>query len=270
MKRVVLVRTLGPRNAGQALRACANFGPAELWLVAPARPAMLVHPEFEQMSHGVAEAAARVRVVATLEEALADCTDSVAFTARARGRARADWRSLVPEVGALAAQDEETVALVFGSEENGLENAEAERCRLMASIGTSTEHTSINLAMSVGIVLASLFEGSSLRRREGTRHRTRGADLEYLKQHLKRVLGGQVARGAAARRDIEESIERVFTRAPIESRDARAWHKVLRELGGELAPQDLGLQGPDENRRRESALRRSRGEDGEEAPRDGA
>ena len=71
MKRVVLVGTAGPRNAGMVLRAVANFGPAELVFVAPARPSLLVHPEFDQMSHGVENVREWVRVVDGLEEALA-------------------------------------------------------------------------------------------------------------------------------------------------------------------------------------------------------
>ncbi len=257
MKRVVLVRTQGPRNAGLVLRACANFGPAELFLVAPARPALLLHPEFVQMAHGVENVRERVSVVATLDEALADCTASVAFTARPRGRARVDWHACRPQVLDWSRDPRGRLALVFGAEENGLSTEEVERCRLVCSVGTSKEHTSINLALCAGIVLAGLFEGRSLRRREGTRHMVRGADLEYLKAHLKRVLGGQVARGPAARRDIQDSIERIFTRAPVESRDARAWHKVLRVLGGELSPSELGLERPLRDRRRAQALGRA-------------
>lgn len=84
MKRVVLVRTLGPRNAGAALRAVANFGPAELWFAAPKRPSLFVHPDFAAMAHGVENVRDKIRVAATLEEALAECTHSIAFTARAR------------------------------------------------------------------------------------------------------------------------------------------------------------------------------------------
>src|SRR5262245_22650036 len=120
MKRAVLVRTAGPRNAGMALRACENFG-AELWLVAPARPALLLHPDFELASHGVDDAQKRVRVVATLEEALADTTASVGFTARARGdRSRRDWREAQTEVLEWTRDPDQVVALVFGSEVNGL------------------------------------------------------------------------------------------------------------------------------------------------------
>ena len=262
MKRVVLVRTLGPRNVGMVLRATANFGPAELWLVAPARPAMLLHPEFEQMSHGVADAQARVRVVATLAEALADVTDTVGFTARARGdRARSDWRDVQGEVAERVRDPQARVALVFGSEENGLSGEELARCRTICSLATSDGHGSTNLAMSVGIVLASLFEGRALRPREGTRHLVTGADLDYLVQHLKSVLGGRVARGEAVKRDIETSIERVFARAPIESRDARAWHKVMRALDGDFTPGDAGLEGPAKDRRRRTSQDRSRESD---------
>ena len=56
MKRVVLCRPAGPRNVGMILRIVENFGPCELVLVNPVRPALLVHPEFEQMSHGVEDA----------------------------------------------------------------------------------------------------------------------------------------------------------------------------------------------------------------------
>lgn len=203
MKRVVLVRTRGPRNAGMALRATANFGPAELWLVAPTRPAMLLHPDFVQMSHGVEDGAERVRVVASLSEALADATDSVAFTARARGdRARRDWREVEGELRQRLGDPEARVALVFGSEENGLSGEELALCRTVCALPTSDEHGSINLAMTVGIVLAGLFEAVAPRRREGSRHLVRGADLDYLIRHLQAVLGGKVARGPAVRRDI--------------------------------------------------------------------
>lgn len=259
MKRVVLVRTRGPRNAGMALRATANFGPAELCLVAPDRPALLLHPDFVQMSHGVAGGAERVRVVASLSEALADMTDSVAFTARARGdRTRRDWREVDGELRESLGDPDARVALVFGSEENGLTGEELAHCRTICSLATSPEHGSINLAMTVGIVLSGLFGGRAVRRGEGSRHLVRGADLDYLVAHLQAVLGGKVARGPATRREIESSIRRVFTRAGLESRDARAWHKVLRALDGEFAPGEAGIEGPEKRRRRHTSLDRAR------------
>jgi TrmH family RNA methyltransferase len=258
-KRVVLVRTAGPRNAGAALRAVANFGPAELWLVAPARPSLLAHPDFGAMAHGVENIRDRIRVVATLEEALAESTYSIGFTARSRGaRFRRDWREQVGEVHALCNDPEQIVALVFGSEESGLTAEETDQCRELARLPTSEEHTSINLAASVAIVLYTLFSGAGLHQRERGARLVSERALAFLRAHLKEVFVGKVARSAAARRDIEESIDRVFTRAPIESRDARAWHMMLRALGSQMEPRDFGIGGPPRDERRSDAQLRSR------------
>lgn len=261
MKRVVLVRTAGPRNLGMVLRAAANFGPCELWLVAPARASLLVHPEFVQMSHGVAERDA-IRCVASLPEALADCTRSIGFTARARGhRTRRDWREAAPEWRERCTDPAERVALVFGSEENGLTVEESDRIGELAYLPTASEHTSINLAMAVGIVLSSLFVGRGTHVGESGARLADGEALEYLKRHLKDVLGGEVARGPAARRDIEASIERIFSRAPVETRDARAWHKILRALGSARTPPDYGLGTAPKRGRRQEAVERARRRD---------
>ena len=72
MKRVVLCRPDGPRNVGMALRVALDFGPCELWLVAPPRASMLVHPEFEQMSNGAEGAHASIRIVHIVGEERAD------------------------------------------------------------------------------------------------------------------------------------------------------------------------------------------------------
>lgn len=270
MKRVVLVRPTGPRNVGGVMRSVANFGPAELWLVRPERPSMLIHPDFEQMSHGVENVRDRIRVVATLEEALAECTFTVGFTARPRGeRWRADWREFGEEVHPLANSANERVGLVFGSEWNGLTDDELDRCQHAVRLPTADEHTSLNLAVAASIVLYSLFEGRGSKRHEGGARMLSVAEREFLKQHLIAVLARQVARGESAQRDVEASIERVFSRAPLESRDARAWHKLMRALGSEHAPGDFDLSPNVKDERRNDALarhRRKRENGGETGP----
>jgi TrmH family RNA methyltransferase len=265
MKRVVLVRTLGPRNAGAVLRACANFAPAELWLVAPARRAILVHPEFEQMAHGVEDLRERLRVAATIDEALADCTYSVGFTARSRGhRWRSDWRDVRAEWFTRCEDHAQRVALVFGSEENGLTVEETDKLGELCYLPTSPEHTSLNLALAVGIVLSSLYGGPGSHVFERGARLADGAAVAYLKAHAKQVFGEQVARSEAARTAIEESIERIFSRAPIESRDCRAWHMMLRALGSRRTPVDFGIERQASDARRNSALRR-RGGNGDDS-----
>ncbi len=242
MKRVVLVRPSGPRNVGMILRITQNFGPCELVLVAPVRPSILVHPEFEQMSHGAESARETITVVGTLEEALADCTWSVGFSARARGhRLREEWREIRERLTLLGDDPRERLALVFGNEETGLTVEETDRTAEIAHVRTAREHTSLNLAVTAGIVLAELFTGREVWQKERGGAMAEGAAREFLKERLKQVFAGKVARSEIAAQEISESIERVFSRAPLENRDARAWHKMLRALGSEMIPADLGL-----------------------------
>ena len=241
VKRIILIRPSGPRNVGSVLRACANFGPAELVLVRPTRPALLLHPDFEQMAHGVCDLAQRVRVVETLEEALADVTASFGFTVRVRDhRELHDWKEIRAEMVRRSADSREVVALVFGNEETGLTSKETDPLHYLVRMAVSGEHRSINLAMAATIVLSHLFfEGAPSAAAEGSTPLP-GTDRKFLTQVLKESLGA-LTRSAPAKRDLEASIERVFARAPLETRDARAWHLLARAVGADRRPQDFGL-----------------------------
>ncbi len=271
MKRVVLVRPSGPRNVGMILRVARNFGPCELVLVAPARPSILVHPEFEQMSHGAEEAREQIVVLGSLEEALADCSWSVAFTARARGhRLRADWRDERERLTRLGDDPRERLALVFGNEETGLTVEESERAAEIVHVRTAREHTSINLAVTVGIVLHDLFTGQTVWQVERGGNMVSGEAREFLKRRMIEVFAGSVARSPIAAREIAETIERVISRAPLENRDARAWHKMLRALGSRTIPSDLGLEPNPSPRAKKPAADSTDASDEEEAGEDGA
>ena len=267
MKRVILCRPEGPRNVGMIARICQNFGPCELALIQPQKPSMLVHPEFTQMSHGADQVREGIRLFDSLEEALADCTASVGFSARVRGnRVRRDWRSLQPDLAPAAEDDEQRLALVFGNEVTGMTREETDLMGELAHIRTSREHTSLNLAMSVGVVLSSLFEGRAVHQKEPGGSMLNGEGRQFLKQRLKEVFAGQVALTPSAASDISASIDRVFSRVPLENRDARAWHLMLRALGSTMTPGELGLEPNRKDGRRKDALeraeRRKRGEDG--------
>jgi len=241
-KRVVLVRPNGPRNVGSILRVAANFGPAEIVIVAPERASLLVHPDFVQMSHGVPGGAEKVRVVDTLGEALDGCANTVGFTARAHEhRRRHDWRELREVVREDANDPDSVYAFVFGNEVRGLETEDVKNLRELAWIPTSAEHSSLNLAMAVGIVMSDLYAEPGHKRRERGAKPLSTEAREYLKANVAHALGDRVAKSKSARTDILSSVERVFSRAELEDRDARAWHLMCRALGSELTPQDLGI-----------------------------
>jgi hypothetical protein len=69
-------------------------------------------------------------------------------------------------------------------------------------------------------------------------------------------------RSAEASDLVIQMIDRVMLRAPLENRDAKAWHLILKNLGSELTPKDLGLVTHEKGqRRKELKERRDAGED---------
>jgi TrmH family RNA methyltransferase len=242
MKRVILARPEGPRNVGMALRICDNFGPCELVLVKPERPGILVHPEFEQMSHGVENMDGKLRVVDSLRDALADCTYTVGFTARVRDNIiREEWNDVAPRLRDMAGGEEDRLALLFGAESTGLTIEEANLCQELVHIRTSSDHTSINLAVCVGVVLQTLFTGSKVHQPEPGGVNLSGAEREFLRQNLRHAFGDKVARSEEAARVIGLSIDRIFGHARLTTSDARSWHMMARALGSEKSPADFGL-----------------------------
>ena len=138
MKRIILCRPAGPRNVGAVLRAALNFGPAEVVIKGLGRPSLLVHPDFDLMSHGGEDARTAIKVVETMEEALEGCHHAVAFTARARKKERrVNWRERAPELAPMGDDGEQRLALIFGSEESGLTREEAAVAQELAHLRTA-------------------------------------------------------------------------------------------------------------------------------------
>lgn len=150
--RVILVRPRFPENIGMTARAMANMGASDLVLVNPERwEKEKAVPLATPQGAGLLDAAVVER---SLEAALAPCAAAFGTTARAGG-----WRRelLSPEGAALearaVARQGGRVALVFGSEDRGLLNAEVEQCTRLVTIPTAAGNASLNLAQAVLVLL---------------------------------------------------------------------------------------------------------------------
>ena len=154
--RVVLVNTSHPGNFGGAARAMKNMGLSQLVLVDPER---FPDPEAVSRASGADDVLANARVVATLEEALADCVLVLGTSARDR---RIPWPVIDPREAADKVLDqlqESTVgpvALVFGREHSGLTSAELQRCRYHVHIPTDPDFSSLNLGAAVQVLAYEL------------------------------------------------------------------------------------------------------------------
>jgi TrmH family RNA methyltransferase len=183
--RIVLVEPHEAGNVGAAARAMKNFGLRDLW-IAGTRPQRLDDIS-EWWAKGANDVLQSARRVDTLAEALADVHLSVATTAV---RGRHVYEQLTPfEVARVAEEtlgDEHTLAIVFGREESGLSGSEVAMCQRTASIPTSPESATMNLAQSVAIFCYELSKG--LRPPRAEREPARGELLQALHSRTRALL----------------------------------------------------------------------------------
>ncbi|HEU4322193.1 MAG TPA: TrmJ/YjtD family RNA methyltransferase [Roseiflexaceae bacterium] len=150
---VVLHRTRDVVNIGAVVRAMKNMGLARLRLVEP--------PPFEpddvlRLAHRSEDVLDAARRYDTLDAALADTVFVVGTTARARGehRVRQDVRALAPALLAHAAAG--PVALLFGPEDNGLDNQALDRCHALVRLPVDPAYPSLNLAQAAMLLMYEL------------------------------------------------------------------------------------------------------------------
>jgi TrmH family RNA methyltransferase len=150
---VVLCRPQKLVNIAGAVRAMKNMGLCRLRLIQPAEydPAGIA-----RIAHRSDDLLSAATLHGDLDAALADAVFVVGATARPRDAAMrlAAPRELAPKVLARAAEG--TVALLFGPEDNGLTNAELDRCHVTLSIPADPAYPSLNLAQAVLIAAYEL------------------------------------------------------------------------------------------------------------------
>jgi TrmH family RNA methyltransferase len=154
---VVLCRPQKLVNIGGTVRAMKNMGLLRLRLVQPAEfdPA-----DIEGIAHRSANVLAATTLHASLDDALADALYVAGTTARTRELVprHATPREIAPEL--LGRAEHGPIALLFGSEDNGLTAEELDRCHCVLRIPTDPRYRSLNLAQAVLIVAYELWQAS--------------------------------------------------------------------------------------------------------------
>lgn len=148
--RIVMVNTTHAGNIGAAARAMKNMGLSRLVLV---DPIAAIDEEAVQRSSRAEDILQNAQVVATLEEAIADCGFVVGTSARSR---YIPWPLMNPrQCSAKVAQvipQGNQVAIVFGRESRGLTNEELHLCHAHVHIPTVEEFSSLNVAQAIQLM----------------------------------------------------------------------------------------------------------------------
>jgi TrmH family RNA methyltransferase len=186
---VVLCRPQKLVNIAGTIRAMKNMGLRRLRLV---RPAEYDPYDIEGIAHRSGDVLSGATLHGDLDAALADAVFVVGTTGRTREVAArlAAPRALAPEL--LARAEQGTVALLFGSEDNGLRSDELDRCHCLLTIPTNPGYRSLNLAQAVLLVAYELWLAAE-QPAPAPRRASRPAEasqLEELFEALERALWG--------------------------------------------------------------------------------
>ncbi|GAB4383491.1 RNA methyltransferase [Albidovulum sp.] len=231
----VLVRPQMGENIGAAARAMLNFGLGRLRLVDP-RDGWPNERAVAMASGAAGRVLDHAGLLATVPEAIGDCAFTFATTARARDMTKP---VMTPEAAmararALAAAGHR-VAVLFGPERTGLENAEISRANALISVPVNPDFPSINLAQAV---LLCAYEW----RRQGDsappeRLALAGTDLapaievERLGDHYEARLeeaGFFFPPTKAA--GMKQNLRNLWSRMPLTRADVQTLHGILRQI----------------------------------------
>lgn len=160
--RIVLVEPAGSANIGAVCRAMANMGLRDLTLVAP--QCEVNTPESRAYAMHGRSILHAARLVATIPEAVADCVQTIATTAKL-GLYRRQAAAPPKETAHLAldAAQQGRVAFAFGRETTGFTDAELLHFDRILTIPANPEYPVLNLAAAALIVCYELWQAAQER-----------------------------------------------------------------------------------------------------------
>lgn len=219
---IILVEPQGAWNIGSAARAMKNFGFDRLRLVNPV--------DFKNDSAYTAAMTARdvldgAEVFPNLYAAIRDTAFVAGFSRRERSISIPAYNisDAVPVI--FERLNFGDAALVFGREDNGLDNAEISMCDIIVSIPASPLFASLNLAQAVLLACYELYKvgGGCVGGKEGlsfATHEEMEPAFERMGLALE-MLGYDDRDGGKLRGKIIQAFRHIFGRAGLEKKDVQ-------------------------------------------------
>ena len=227
---IVLVRPKFPENVGSVARVMKNMGLTRLTLVDGCSP---LHANAYKLASGAEEILERAEEFPTLREAVLGM-ECVAGTTSRRGKERTPLlspRDLVDKLIPLSMNN--SIALVFGPEREGLNNEELSLCHLFGRIPSSTAFPSLNLSHAVTILCYELFQ-STLPVEERPSRLAKSEDLEKMFEHMEGTLIDIGFLDAKHPAPIMRVFRRLFGRSRLDSREVQILHGIWSKIDWQM------------------------------------
>lgn len=225
---IILVEPQSPGNVGMTCRAMKNMGLTQLRIVKGCDRFDSESLKFAVAARDLLESAL---LFPDLASATADCTLTVGTTRR-HGKYRQEILS--PSEVADRFREQVTpdcrAAIVFGREDSGLTTEELSLCRWHATIPTSNEYGSLNLAQSVLLFCYELGRASESVGGGRTGDLAKSAEMESLFGHLNATLSKIGFLNEQNPAHMMRSLRRIFFRANLDSREVTVLRGMLTQI----------------------------------------
>jgi tRNA/rRNA methyltransferase len=228
---ILLVRPRYHENIGSVARAMKNMGLNRLTVVDGSSP---LHRDAYKLASGAEDILERAEEFPTLREAISEMGYVVGMTSRA-GKERSP--QLAPKDVAqklISISEENSIALVFGSEKEGLTNEELSLCHLYVRIPSADSFPSLNLAQAVMVLCYELFQSSTTIQQE-MGPLASSDHLERMFEHMERTLLAIEFLDAKQPERIMRVLRKVFGRSQMDEREVQIlqgiWSKMDWYLG---------------------------------------
>jgi TrmH family RNA methyltransferase len=227
---IVLVRPKFPENIGAVARVMKNMGLSRLTLVDGCSP---LHANAYKVASGAEDILERAEELPSLTEAISDTACVVGTTSR-EGEERGPLfspRDLVRELIPLSIKN--SIALVFGSEREGLTNEELSHCHLYVRIPSSTAFPSLNLSHAVMILCYELFQ-SNLPIEERPSELAKTEDLGKMFDHMEKTLIDIGFLDVKHPAPIMRVLRRLFGRSQMNPREVQILHGIWSKMDWQM------------------------------------
>ena len=157
---IVLVETSHPGNIGSVARAMKTMGLQNLVLV---KPRNFPSKEAFVLSGNAQDLIEQAVVVNTLDEAIKNCSNIYATSARTRS---ISWPIIKAEMAGIEinkfVREGTKTSIIFGREDRGLTNEELQKANKHILIPSSEDYPVLNIAMSVQVIAYEIFKNADI------------------------------------------------------------------------------------------------------------
>lgn len=227
---VILYEPQNPLNIGAVARACLNHNVTDLRIVNPR--VWDVETMSITVPNGGEFFAENTRLFGSWEDAVHDVRAACAFTAR--GRKGTTERGRLDDVlDSAAFRGTGRCAFVFGREDFGLPNAIVDRCQTYATLETSEQYSSLNLAQACIIALNRAFmlfgQPEGMPDVDDTHDKAPLGSVERMLSQAESALDAISFFKGDQRENVLTTLRRVFLRAELDERELATFWGVFTE-----------------------------------------